>query len=89
MDVVPCDISVAGRVLAAFPEKLKEKQRVPDNLTYLGEICKTVRMESRLWNVKAYIYTYIYILYNIDVLNYVCATIAKTHSFANSQSQHC
>ena len=39
--VVPCDISVAGRVLAAFPEKLKPKQRVPDNLAYLGEVCKT------------------------------------------------
>jgi monomeric isocitrate dehydrogenase len=42
VDVVPCDISVAGRVLATFPEKLKEGQRVPDNLSYLGEICKTV-----------------------------------------------
>lgn len=41
VDVVPCDISVAGRVLGAFPEKLKEDQRVPDNLAYLGDICKT------------------------------------------------
>jgi isocitrate dehydrogenase len=41
VDVVPCDISVAGRVLAAFPEKLKPEQRVPDNLAYLGELCKT------------------------------------------------
>ena len=44
VDVVPCDISVAGRVLATFPEKLKDNQRVPDNLSYLGEICKTVSM---------------------------------------------
>ncbi|KAL9181094.1 hypothetical protein ACHAXT_009899 [Thalassiosira profunda] len=43
VDVVPCDISVAGRVLAAFPEKLKvnSDQRVPDNLAYLGSLCKT------------------------------------------------
>ena len=41
VDVVPCDISVAGRVLATFPEKLKPEQRVPDNLAYLGELCKT------------------------------------------------
>eukprot|EP00561_Arcocellulus_cornucervis_P013549 CAMPEP_0185799880 /NCGR_PEP_ID=MMETSP1322-20130828/566_1 /TAXON_ID=265543 /ORGANISM="Minutocellus polymorphus, Strain RCC2270" /LENGTH=830 /DNA_ID=CAMNT_0028495483 /DNA_START=96 /DNA_END=2588 /DNA_ORIENTATION=- len=41
VDVVPCDISVAGRVLAAFPEKLKSAKRVPDNLSFLGEICKT------------------------------------------------
>jgi isocitrate dehydrogenase len=40
VDVVPCDISVAGRVLGAFPEKLKPEQRVPDNLAYLGELCK-------------------------------------------------
>jgi isocitrate dehydrogenase len=41
IDVIPADISVAGRVLAAFPEKLKEKQRVADNLSYLGEWAKT------------------------------------------------
>ncbi|KAL3772749.1 hypothetical protein ACHAWO_004111 [Cyclotella atomus] len=40
VDVVPCDISVAGRVLATFPEKLKPHQRVADNLSYLGELCK-------------------------------------------------
>lgn len=37
VDIVPCDISVAGRVLAAFPECLKPSQRVPDNLSYLGK----------------------------------------------------
>lgn len=41
IDLIPCDISVAGRVLALFPEKLKEDQRVPDNLAYLGELAKT------------------------------------------------
>jgi isocitrate dehydrogenase len=34
-------ISVAGRVLALFPEKLKPEQRVPDNLAYLGKLAKT------------------------------------------------
>jgi len=41
IDMVPCDISVAGRVLGLFPEMLKEDQRVPDNLAYLGELAKT------------------------------------------------
>jgi isocitrate dehydrogenase len=41
IDVVPCDISLAGRVLALFPEKLNPEQRVPDNLSYLGELSKT------------------------------------------------
>jgi isocitrate dehydrogenase len=40
IDIVPCDISVAGRVLAAFPEKLTDHQRVPDNLGYLGTLAK-------------------------------------------------
>ncbi|GKY97323.1 hypothetical protein MPSEU_000690700 [Mayamaea pseudoterrestris] len=38
IDIVPCDISLAGRVLAAFPEFLEEDQRVPDNLSYLGKL---------------------------------------------------
>jgi isocitrate dehydrogenase len=32
------DISVAGRILAAFPECLAEPQRRPDELAYLGEL---------------------------------------------------
>ncbi len=32
------DISLAGRILANFPEKLTETQRVPDDLTQLGEL---------------------------------------------------
>lgn len=32
------DISLAGRILATFPEYLKEDQRVPDHLAELGEL---------------------------------------------------
>ncbi|BAT72044.1 isocitrate dehydrogenase [Thermosulfidibacter takaii ABI70S6] len=32
------DISVAGRILAAFPDYLKEDQRVPDDLAELGRL---------------------------------------------------
>jgi len=41
IDVIPCDISVSGRVLALFPEKLQPDQRVPDNLAFLGKLAKT------------------------------------------------
>jgi len=41
VDIVPCDISLSGRVIAAFPEYLKKDQIVPDNLAYLGELCRT------------------------------------------------
>ena len=40
IDIIPCDISLSGRVLALFPEKLEPNQRVPDNLAYLGELAK-------------------------------------------------
>ena len=35
------DISLAGRILAHFPERLKPEQRVPDALAELGELAKT------------------------------------------------
>jgi isocitrate dehydrogenase len=35
------DISVAGRVIAAFPENLTAAQRIPDELYNLGELAKT------------------------------------------------
>ncbi|HBS06976.1 MAG TPA: NADP-dependent isocitrate dehydrogenase [Leptospiraceae bacterium] len=34
------DISLAGRILANFPEKLKENQKQPDDLAILGELVK-------------------------------------------------
>ncbi len=35
------DISLAGRIIANFPDKLKEEQRQSDALTELGELAKT------------------------------------------------
>lgn len=35
------DISLAGRVLAVFPEYLTDEQRIPDALSELGELAKT------------------------------------------------
>ncbi len=35
------DISLAGRIIANFPEGLTEAQRQPDTLTQLGELAKT------------------------------------------------
>ncbi len=36
--VEPRDISLAGRILANFPENLTEGQRIPDDLSALGEL---------------------------------------------------
>ncbi len=35
------DISLAGRILAAFPDHLREDQRVPDDLAELGRLVRT------------------------------------------------
>jgi isocitrate dehydrogenase len=40
IEIETADISLAGRILANFPEKLTAEQRVPDWLTRLGELAK-------------------------------------------------
>lgn len=40
ISVETSDISLAGRVIANFPEYLKEEQRIPDALAQLGEMVK-------------------------------------------------
>src|SRR3954454_8096261 len=41
VDVEPADISLAGRILAQFPDPLEDDQSVPDALADLGELAKT------------------------------------------------
>ena len=41
VSVVTKDISVSGRIIAQFPEALKEEQRQDDELKILGELAKT------------------------------------------------
>ena len=41
IDVETRDISLAGRILAAFPENLSEDQKQTDELAYLGDVAKT------------------------------------------------
>lgn len=41
IEVETKDISLAGRIIANFPENLTESQRQPDDLTVLGELAKT------------------------------------------------
>ena len=40
------DISLAGRILATFPENLAEDQRIGDDLAELGALAKTRRSRS-------------------------------------------
>ncbi|GAA2994226.1 NADP-dependent isocitrate dehydrogenase [Kitasatospora albolonga] len=48
------DISLAGRIIAAFPERLEEGQRIGDALAELGELAKTPQANIiKLPNVSA------------------------------------
>jgi isocitrate dehydrogenase len=48
------DISLAGRILAQFPDRLSDEQRVPDALAELGELAKTPEANIiKLPNVSA------------------------------------
>ncbi|MBI5235022.1 MAG: NADP-dependent isocitrate dehydrogenase [Deltaproteobacteria bacterium] len=40
IEVETRDISLSGRIIANFPENLTESQRIPDELTALGELAK-------------------------------------------------
>ncbi len=54
VEVETRDISVAGRILANFPENLKPEQRLPDFLAQLGELAKTPEANIiKLPNVSA------------------------------------
>src|SRR5512145_1206608 len=46
VEVETSDISLAGRILANFPENLTEKQKIADNLTQLGEL--TLKPEANI-----------------------------------------
>ena len=41
IDVQTKDISLAGRIIANFPENLSDQQKINDDLTLLGELAKT------------------------------------------------
>ncbi|MDD3816280.1 MAG: NADP-dependent isocitrate dehydrogenase, partial [Desulfocapsaceae bacterium] len=40
IDLVQKDTSLAGRIIANFPDYLTEEQRLPDDLTELGQLAK-------------------------------------------------
>lgn len=46
VEVETSDISLAGRIIASFPERLTDAQRIPDNLTQLGEL--TLKPEANI-----------------------------------------
>ena len=41
VEIETADISLAGRILANFPDGLREDQRIPDELARLGDLAKT------------------------------------------------
>src|ERR1700686_4034970 len=54
VEIETADISLAGRIIANFPECLRNDQKIPDELTRLGELAKTPEANIiKLPNVSA------------------------------------
>src|SRR5580700_6612037 len=54
VQIETADISLAGRIVATFPECLRQDQKIPDELTRLGELTKTPEANIvKLPNVSA------------------------------------
>ncbi|HLE56582.1 MAG TPA: NADP-dependent isocitrate dehydrogenase, partial [Rhodothermia bacterium] len=54
VEVETADISLSGRILANFPERLQDDQKVPDELTRLGNLAKTPQANIiKLPNISA------------------------------------
>ncbi|TGD48676.1 NADP-dependent isocitrate dehydrogenase, partial [Halobacteriovorax sp. Y22] len=54
IDVTTRDISLAGRILAHFPEFLTDEQKQSDDLAYLGELAKKAEANIiKLPNISA------------------------------------
>jgi len=41
VEIETADISLAGRIIANFPDRLRDAQKIPDELTRLGELART------------------------------------------------
>lgn len=41
VEIETADISLAGRIIANFPDRLRDDQKIPDELTRLGNLAKT------------------------------------------------
>ena len=54
IEVETSDISLAGRIIANFPDKLTDEQKIPDCLTQLGEMTQTPQANIvKLPNISA------------------------------------
>ena len=54
VDIELSDISLTGRIIANFPEKLNDQQKIPNYLNQLGELVKTPKANIiKLPNISA------------------------------------
>ena len=41
VEIETADISLAGRIIANFPDRLRDDQKIPDELARLGDLART------------------------------------------------
>ncbi len=80
------DISLAGRIIANFPEYLKEEQRIGDALAELGELAKTPEANIiKLPNISASIPQLQLLLKNFKQMAMICQTTQKNQVRQNKK----
>ena len=89
VDVELRDISLAGRILANFPESLTDSQRVTDALTELGELAKTPEANIiKLPNISASVPQLKAAVAELQSKGSQCRTIRKSRALTrNTPSQ--
>ena len=55
VEIETADISLAGRIIANFPECLRDDQRIPDELTRLGRTETRAREEQEIAVTRRYL----------------------------------
>ena len=54
VEIETADISLSGRIIANFPDRLRDDQKIPDELTRLGNLAKTPQANIiKLPNISA------------------------------------
>ena len=73
------DISVAGRLIAHFPERLNPDQRIPDELAALGDLAKVSLCANDLEKVVLvnlkFLFTFLYIFTRICKTFHLCVDL--------------
>ncbi|MEK6201677.1 MAG: NADP-dependent isocitrate dehydrogenase [Desulfobulbaceae bacterium] len=89
IDLVQKDISLAGRILANFPDYLAEEQRIPDYLTELGQLAKQPEVNIiKLPNISASVPQLLEAIKELQAQGYAIPDYSQTPKTEAEKSVH-